>query len=173
MIFSERVKYLRGVCYPSLPQHCARRSGTLLEPIARFRLVALRTQAFLSEVWPELSIQLFSALNLHIVHLLGFCYHFPFIIFSPSGGGACLDLLSFCQLLKLQWFGSLYNRAVLIHFSANLTYQLQILKCLFPSLVIYTLECHSRYCDLMVFSCLQVQCSSIDPIPYSRAKLSM
>lgn len=95
MIFSERVKYLRGVCYPSLPQHCARRSGTLLEPIARFRLVALWTQAFLSEVWPELFILSLSALNLYIMNLLGFSYHFPFISFSPSGGGACFDLLSF------------------------------------------------------------------------------
>lgn len=52
---------------------------------------------------------------------------------------------------------SMYNHAVLvIHFSASLSYHLQILKCLFPSLMIYTLEQHSKYCDLMVFSCLQV-----------------
>lgn len=53
---------------------------------------------------------------------------------------------------------SMYNNhgILIIHFSASLSYHLQILKYLFLSLMIHTLEHRSKYCDLMVFSCLQV-----------------
>lgn len=95
-------------------------------------------------------------------HLVIFSFIFDIcilcIFFSlPSALGECVLVCRYFQMASsCSDLISLCNHAVLIHFSASLSYQLQILKCLFPSLMIYTLEHHSKYCDLVVYSCLQV-----------------